>query len=496
MLGRRKVHAVNDVEPFAWAVGLVAVAILIAVLANRISDKIRVPAPALFLVAAAVASDLVPSLAAVPLQVNERIVTIALIFILFDGGMHIGWKRFRTAATAVVWIGVAGTAVTAAALAVTSHLLFGFGWHTSLLIGAALSPTDPAVVFSVLGRRQISGRSGTLLEGESGANDPVGIALMAVLLGTSGTGIGAVVSGVGEFALQMAVGAVIGIGAGFGLERIMRLALPNEALYSIRAVAAAAAIYALATVLHGSGFLAVLVAGILIGDARAPYKREVERFASGLSGLAEIVAFTVLGLTVSIEEAVRPEVLWVGLALGAILILVIRPVLVGLVTAGIKLNLGERAFVLWAGLKGAVPILLGTYILGAGGSDARRVYEIVFIVVLMSVLIQGSLVPTFANLLKVPMTTVEQRPWALDLRFSEQPAGVFRCVVEPGSVADGTSVADLEIGDDAWISVIRRQGQLVPIRGATTLEEGDEVLVQNDSDVDLGPLFRTADHTP
>ncbi len=480
----------NDVEPFAWAVGLVAVAILVAVLANRISDKIRVPAPALFLVAAAIASDLVPSLAAIPLHVNERIVTVALIFILFDGGMHIGWKRFRTAATAVVWIGVAGTAITAAALAVTAHVLFGFGWHTSLLIGAALSPTDPAVVFSVLGQREISGRSGTLLEGESGANDPVGIALMAVLLGTSGTGITAITAGVGQFALQMAVGAAIGIAAGFGLERIMRLSLPNESLYSIRAVAAAAAIYATATLLHGSGFLAVLVAGILIGDARAPYKREVERFASGLSGLGEIVAFTVLGLTISVREAVSPDVLWVGLALGAILILVVRPLLVGPVTAGIKLEPGERAFVLWAGLKGAVPILLGTYILGTGGSEARRVYEIIFIVVLMSVVIQGSLVPTFAKLFKVPMTTVEQRPWALDLRFTERPSGVFRCVVEPGSTADGTSVADLDIGDDAWITVIRRQGQLVPIRGATTLEEGDEVVVQTDSTVDLSPLFR------
>lgn len=261
--------------------------------------------------------------------------------------------------------------------ALTAHLVFGFGWHTSLLIGAALCPTDPAVVFSVLGQRQISGRSGTLLEGESGANDPVGIALMAVLLDTSGTGISAFASGLGEFALQMAVGAVVGIVAGFGLERIMRLALPNEALYSIRAVAAAAAIYALATLLYGSGFLAVLVAGILIGDARAPYKREVERFTSGLSGLAEIVAFTVLGLTISISEAIRPDVLWVGLALGAILILIIRPILVGLITAAVKLDLGERAFVLWARLKGAVPILLGTYILAAGGSDARRVYEIV-----------------------------------------------------------------------------------------------------------------------
>lgn len=480
----------SDVESFAWLLGLLSVAVLVAVAANRISDRIRVPAPAVFLIAAALASDIFPKLASVPIHVSERIVTVALIFILFDGGMHIGWKRFRTAAGAVVWIGVGGTVITAGALAVTAHVLFGFGWNTSLLIGAALSPTDPAVVFSVLGRREISGRSGTILEGESGANDPVGIALMGVLIGATGSGFGAVANGLGQFALQMAVGAAVGVASGLGLARLMRWELPNESLYSIRAAAAAVAIYAIATLLFGSGFLAVLVAGILIGDVRAPYKREVERFASGLSQLAEIVAFTVLGLTISIKEALRADVLLVGLALAAILILLIRPVLVGLLTAGVRLGIGERAFVLWAGLKGAVPILLGTYILEADGPDARRVYQIVFIVVLVSVLVQGGLVPTFARLFNVPMTVAEPRPWALDLRFSDEPAGIYRCVVSPGSVAEGTSVANLDIGEDAWISMIRRDGQLVHTRGDTTLQVGDELLLQAEPNSNLQHLFR------
>jgi cell volume regulation protein A len=480
----------DDAKAFAWVIGLMAAAVLLAVAANRISDRIRVPAPAVFLVAAAVASDVFPRLGSLSIHTSERIVTLALIFILFDGGMHIGWKRFRTAAGAVVWIGVGGTVITAGALAVTAHTLFGFGWNTALLIGAALSPTDPAVVFSVLGRREISGRSGTILEGESGANDPVGIALMAVLIGTTGSGLGAVATGVGEFALQMAVGAAVGVGGGLGLARLMRWHLPNESLYSIRAVAAAVVVYGIATLLQGSGFLAVLVAGILVGDVRAPYKREIERFAAGLSGLAEIVAFTVLGLTISIRDAVQPDVLLVGLALSAILILLIRPVLVGLLTAGIRLTVGERAFVLWAGLKGAVPILLGTFILGAGGADARRVYGIVFVVVLVSVLVQGSLVPLFARLFKVPMTLTQARPWGLDLRFSDEPGGVYRCVVAPGSIAEGSTVAGLDIGDDAWISMIRREGQLVQTRGATTLLAGDELLVQAAPDSDLPRLFQ------
>jgi cell volume regulation protein A len=172
----------SDVEHFSLIMLVVAVAITAAVLSNRISERIRVPAPAIFLLAAAIASDVIPDLGRVSVTTVQRVVTVALAVILFDGGMHIGWRRFRQAAGPVVWVGVAGTFVTAAALAVLAHTLFGLDWRAALLLGTALAPTDPAVVFSVLGRREVAGRSGTILEGESGTNDPVGIALMASLL--------------------------------------------------------------------------------------------------------------------------------------------------------------------------------------------------------------------------------------------------------------------------------------------------------------------------
>jgi cell volume regulation protein A len=167
-----------------------------------VSEWLRVPAPARFLVGATICSTFVPALGAVPLGVDEELVTVALIFVLFDGGMHIGWRRFRSAAVAVTWLGVVGTIATAGGVALAAHGLFGFSWESSPLIGAALAPTDPAVVFSVLGRREITGRTGVILEGESGATDPVGIALMIALLGatdSSSTG-SAVVDGLVEFA--------------------------------------------------------------------------------------------------------------------------------------------------------------------------------------------------------------------------------------------------------------------------------------------------------
>ena len=479
-----------DIEPFSVVIFLVAATVIVAVLSNRLSSWIRVPAPALFLAAAAAASAALPVLGTVPDQVNERIVTVALIFILFDGGMHIGWHRFRSAAAAITVLGIAGTAVTAAGIAVASHFLFGFAWQTALLIGTALSPTDPAVVFSILGKREITGRTGTILEGESGANDPVGIALMVSLLAATGAGMDAVLGGVGQFALQMAAGAVSGIAGGWGLIQLnRRVALPNEALYSVRAIASAALIYAAATIIHGSGFLAVFLAGIVSGDARAPYKREIERFSGGIASLAEIVVFVVLGLSVSLNDVLNPAVLWTGLALSALLIFVIRPVLVGVLLLPFRLRWGERAFVLWAGLKGAVPILLGIFVITAGADHAHTIYALIFIVVLVSVVFQGGFIPLFARLLRVPMRVVEPEPWALGLRFNEEPSGLHHHTVAPGSHADGSTIEDLNLGEDGWVSMINREGRLLQVRGSTRLQAGDVVLTLAEPDAQLDRIF-------
>jgi cell volume regulation protein A len=484
----------TDIEPFGLIILIVAAALIVAVFFNVLGRWSRVPTPALVLVAAAVVAYFVPVLGASPLEVDQRIVTVALIFILFDGGMHIGLSRLRTAGGAVAWIGVAGTAVTAAGLAVVAHFLFGFEWSASLLIGAALAPTDPAVVFSILGKREISGRAGTILEGESGANDPVGIALMIALLAVTGTGWDAVGQGLGEFGLQMGVGAAVGVAGGFLLSALMRrVPLPNEALYSLRTLAFAALIYAAGTLLHGSGFLAVFIAGIMVGDLRAPYKKEVERFSAGIASLAEIVAFTVLGLSIRLEDVLHPDVLWTGLGIAALLIFVIRPLLVGLIIIPISLNRGERVFVLWAGLKGAVPILLGMLVLSAGVPGAERIYAIIFIVVLVSVVLQGSLVPFLASVLHVPMRIVEPSPWALDMRFNEEPHGLVRHVVAAGSPADGSTISELDLGDEGRISMVRRSGRLLRVRPTTRLQAGDAVLTQIGSDRDLAEVFGTVE---
>jgi len=468
---------VHDIVPFALVVVVGALALLAAVGSSRISEWVRVPTPAIFLVAASFVADAFPHLGALSIPADQRIVTVALILILFDGGMHIGLGRFRPVAGGVVWLGVAGTFVTAGALAVLAHGLFDFDWRAALLLGAALAPTDPAVVFSVLGRREVAGRTGTLLEGESGANDPVGIALMLAILGSSGGGWGAVTHGIGEFTLQMALGVAFGLAGGIALRWLLQhLPLPNEALYPLRTVAFAFLLYGVTTLAHGSGFLAVFLAGIMVGDTRAPYKREIERFASALGSLGEIIAFTVLGLSIPLSEVLGHGRAWTGIALAALLIVVVRPLFVGLVLAPIRLRSGERAFVLWAGLKGAVPILLGTYVVAEGVPGADRIYAVIFVVVLVSVVVQGGLVPTLARLWHVRMRVVEPEPWALGMRFRDEPEGLHRLVVTPGSAADGTPIEDLPLEEDVWISMVSRGGRLVQVRGTTVLQAGDEVL--------------------
>ncbi len=464
---------------FCSAVGLVAV------LANRLTERVKVPVPLLVLVGAAVAVHAVPGVQPPSEPTVERVITIALVLVLFDGGMHIGPSRFRAAAVPILSVGVIGTFLSAAGAALIVHYACGLGWFPAVLVATAVAPTDPAVVFSVLGKREIRGRSDTILEGESGANDPVGISLMSSLIAAGGLSAAGFASVGTQFAVQMAIGLAVGVVGGRVLLVFMRrVALPSEGLYSLRTLASCLMLYGIATLAHGSGFLAVFVAGIVIGDARAPYKPEIKRFHAALAGLAEIVAFAFLGLTVDLNVLAHPDVWIPGLVLGLALTLVIRPLAVGSCLIPVALQRNERVFIVFAGLKGAVPILLGEFLRAAHIGDAERLYGIVVIVVIFSVLVQGSSVPGIARLLQLPMRTVETRPWEIGVRLADEPEGVHRFSVAPGSAAEGCTVEGL--GDrvgDIWVSIVVRTTGLVAVRGDTELQAGDEVVVLADPEL-------------
>ena len=395
----------HEVTHFGEIVLLVSAALSVALLSGRLSERLRVPTAAFFLLAAAVTSDIWPGAGnAVSIRNVERIAVVALIVILFDGGMRVGWRRFRESAVPIVSLGLLGTFATAGLMTLAAHYLLDFSWQTAGLLGAALAPTDPAVMFSVFGRKEIGGRTGTILEGESGANDPVGIALMLAAVSLAQSDSTSVARAVGEFVLQLGAGIVVGVvGAYLVVLTLRRVVLPDPALYPLRTLAFAGAIYGLATVVHGSGFLAVYVAGILVGDAGIPAKRTIERFNTSLASLAEIVVFVALGLTIDLTE-LGANYRWLdGLVLAVVLAVVARPLAVGPLLVPAKLSHSERLFVMWSGLKGAVPILLASFAVLGGVEDANRIYGIVFVVVAFSVVLQGASIPFVAARLGIPM---------------------------------------------------------------------------------------------
>lgn len=477
----------DEISEFGRIVLVVAGGFALAVLSSKLTERIPIPAPAIFLLAAAVASDVFPSLSEqLSIRDVERIGVIALVAILFDGGMNVGWRRFHASALPITVLGVLGTFATAGLMAVAAHYLFDFDWTTAGILGAALAPTDPAVMFSVLGPKEVGGRTGTILEGESGANDPVGIALMIGMLelATSEDGSFAIV--IREFAVEMAIGLAIGVVGGALLIPFMRrVPLPNEGLYPLRTLAAAGVIYGAASIAHGSGFLAAFVAGILVGDIRAPYKREIEHFHKSLASLAEVVVFVALGITIDLTS-LGEDSLWLdALLLALILAFLARPLVVAALLLPVRLRWGERLFVMWGGLKGAVPILLAAFALLAEVEGVARVYGIVFVVVAFSVVIQGASIPWAAARLGVPMRTVEPEPWDVSVRLLHEPRGVRRYVVGPASRAVGEAIRDLPIGEDNWVSLVVRRGRAEQPRGSYLLEPGDEVLVLSETDDDL-----------
>ncbi|HZO49588.1 MAG TPA: cation:proton antiporter [Gaiellaceae bacterium] len=393
----------EDLARLGVVILAVAGGLLLAVGARVVAHHTRIPAAALLLVAAAAATDLSDRLAgAVSFVDVQRLTTVALLVILFDGGISMGLSRFRAVAGPVLALGIVGTFATAGLVAVAAHVLLGYPWIVAGLIGAAIAPTDPAVTFSVLAGKNVEPRTRALLEGESGFNDPVGIALMVGLveLATHDGGSFSIV--VWEFLRELSIGLGVGVAGGAAMAWLVRrVALPERTLYPLAVLLAAGTVFGAATAASGSGFLAVFVAGILLGDVAYGERRTVLGFHSALATLGELAAFVALGLTVSIGQIVDAGLWWRGLVLALVLGFVARPLVVLPLLAPTRLTRGERAFVVWSGLKGAVPILLASLAVVGGTRDASEIYGIVFVVVLFSVVVQGATVSAAAARLGV-----------------------------------------------------------------------------------------------
>jgi cell volume regulation protein A len=396
---------VADILDFGTILLVVSGGLVLAIGVRLLASRLGIPTAGLLLVSAALASDLVDRLSTIlSFEDVQRIATLALVVILFEGGSKIGLRRFRGAAAPILALGIVGTFATAGLLMLAAHYVLGLSWTASSLIGAALAPTDPAVTFSVLAGKEVEGRSGTILEGESGFNDPVGIALMIGMIELATHSDASGWSVLWEFLREMGVGLAVGVAGAAAIAAVIRWApFPDRILYPVAIILMVGTIYGAATVARGSGFLAVFVAGILVGDIRFEARRAVRAFNAALGELGELAAFVALGLTVDLAFIGDEGLWWRGLLIAVLLGFVVRPLAVGPLVSAIDLTWGERGFIVWSGLKGAVPILLASLAVVAGAEYAPETYGIVFVVVLFSVVVQGSLVPTVARRLGVPL---------------------------------------------------------------------------------------------
>lgn len=361
-----------------------------------VAERLRLPAPAAFLAAGIVAGalDVAPFEGLDPLTL-QRIGTVALYAILFQGGLSTGLRAWRANARPIVLLGLPGTAATAGALALAGRAI-GLDWSLAILVGVALAPTDPAAVYAVLRGGGTRGTARTVLEGESGFNDPVGISLMVVALSVLGADGASFRDGALRLGEELAIGAAAGVAGGVLLVLLLR-ATPRleEGLQSFGVLTGAVIVGAGAASLHGSGFLAVYVAGLVISDAWSRQDPHRHAVPEALSAISEPLLFGLLGAVFADRLGWAP--LWQGVVLTLVTVLVVRPPIAFACVAGCGFSRAERLLVSVGGLKGAVPLLLAAYPALEGLAETHATEGIVLVATAASIVVQGLVLPLVAR---------------------------------------------------------------------------------------------------
>ena len=462
----------HDAELILIAGGLLAAGIVGALLA----DRVRVPGLLLFLALGMLAgSQGIGGIEFSNMELARTLGTIALILILFEGGLTAGWSEIRPVLGTAASLATIGTVLTALVAGFAAKLIFGIGTLEGMIVGAAIAATDSAAIFAVLRRSTLEKRLARSLEGESGMNDPVALLLVIGFIEwiqEPGYGLADMA---GLLALKLAVGIAVGYLVGrLAVAALSAVRLPTDGIYPVATVAIAALAYGVAEIAHGSGLLATYLAALALGAANIPARRTVVAFHEGLGWVAQLSLFILLGLLVFPSQL--DDVALKGLALSAVLILVARPLATFAATALAPLNARERLMLGWAGLRGATPIWLATFPVVAGIAGGQEEFAIVFFVVVTSTLVQGASFEPLAS--RLELTTDEPalpRRLLESGRIRRMGGDVIAYRIPEGAAIAGHRVRDLELPREALVNVIVRDGSAMPPRGSTELLEGDEL---------------------
>ncbi|HZG92115.1 MAG TPA: potassium/proton antiporter [Pseudonocardia sp.] len=454
------------------AAGLV---VLASIGAARAATRLGLPSLLLFLALGVLIGENGLGLAFDDAQLAQNLGTAALAVILVEGGITTAWSDVRSVLAPAGVLATVGVGVSVLVSAAAAHLLLGMDWQLALLLGAIVSSTDAAAVFAVLRDLPVSRRTAGLLEAESGFNDAPTV-ILVLLFATTPLAETSVLGVAANLVYQLAAGGLIGIVLGrLGVAALRRIALPASGLYPLATFGIGIVAFAAAGTAQASGFIAAYLAGILLGNAGLPHRAASKSFAEGLGWLAQIGLFVLLGLLITPDEL--GEQVLPALIVGAVLLLLARPlsVLVCLVPFGVGWR--QQAFVSWAGLRGAVPIVLATYPIVAGVPGSERILDIVFVSVVAFTLLQGPTMPLVAQRLRL----VAADP-ARELQVEAAPLDAIAAVlltlaVPAGSRLHGVALFELRLPTPTVVSLIIREGRAVVPQPVMRLRAGDELLV-------------------
>ncbi|MDX3214343.1 potassium/proton antiporter [Streptomyces sp. ME02-6991-2B] len=451
-----------------------ALVLLIAVVAVRLSSRSGLPSLLLYLgIGVAIGQDGL-GVAFNNAELTQVLGYAALVVILAEGGLGTQWREIKPAVPAAAALATVGVAVSVGITAAAGHFLVGLDWRQSLLIGAVVSSTDAAAVFSVLRRVPLPSRLTGVLEAESGFNDaPVVILVVAFSQHWPVDHWGVLV---GEIALELAIGATIGLVVGLlGAFAMRHVALPASGLYPIAVMAIAVLAYAGGALAHGSGFLAVYVASVVLGNARLPHRPATRGFAEGLAWLAQIGLFVLLGLLVTPHELGDDIV--PALVVGLVLTVVARPLSVAVSLMPSRTPFRDQALLSWAGLRGAVPIVLATIPMVAGVGKSERIFNIVFVLVIVYTLVQGPTLPWVARRLRLGDPEAAEDLGIESAPLERLSGHLLSTRIPPHSRMHGVEVGELRLPPGAAVTLVVREGRSFVPLPTTVLRHGDELLV-------------------
>lgn len=459
---------------------LAAVLILLGVLSSKISARLGLPVLVLFLITGMLAGENgIGGIVFDNAVAAHALGTLALALILFDGGLQTPVSSIKRVWKPASLLATVGVLVTAAIAGLAASWMLALPVLEGMLLGAIIGSTDAAAVFSLLRNAgiHINQRLKSVLEIESASNDPMAIFLTVGLLEVLVNGMPLGWGLLRLFLMQMGVGALVGLGVGWSVLRLLsRIKLVATGLYPVLVAAGGLLAYGISANLGGSGFLAIFVAGVMIGNQKFVFQRSTFLFMDGLAWLSQITMFVVLGLLV--DPVSLLEVWFEGLVIAMVLVLIARPLAVAPLLALFGFNLRETALVSWVGLRGSVPIILAIFPLLFGLPNAPLIFNVVFFVVLLSATVQGSTLALVAR--KLGLTEKPPAAPAATLEISslqDVDAEIVEYTLGSDARAAGRLLSQMALPEGVVVAMVTRGSAVIPPRGSTRLEAGDHLFV-------------------